>query len=124
MSSLHIIYDHVKSKGDVFEVIEEVSDSNAGENHIDGVPHVPVGEHQDVGEVEQGAKNANQHGKPAVDRVVKILWNFIILYDGRELKQSYTSNAWRSQRALSKLVLLELTFISAAKEFLLASRSS
>ena len=114
----------MNSKGDVFKVIEEVCDSDAGEDHVDGVPHVPVGEHQDVGEVEQGAENAHQHGQPAVDRVVKILWNFIILYDGRELKQSYTSNGWRSQRALSKLVLLELTFISAAKEFLLASRSS
>ena len=75
MSAFNIIYVHVKSKGDVFEVIEEVSDSNAGENHVDGVPHVPVGEHQDVGKVEQGAQHAHQHCQPAMDRMVKILGN-------------------------------------------------
>ena len=76
------------SEWNIFKVIQEVSDSHSREDHVDGVPHVPVGEHQDVGEVEQGAENAHQHGQPTVDRVVKILWNFIILYDGRELKQS------------------------------------
>ena len=74
MSSLNIIYVHVKSKGDVFEVIEEVSDSNAGEDHVDGVPHVPVGEHQHVGKVEQGAQHAHQHRQPAVvDWMIKVL---------------------------------------------------
>ena len=47
--------------------------SNSGENHVDGAPHVPVGEHQDVGEVEEGAQHTHQHRQPAVDRVVKIL---------------------------------------------------
>ena len=73
MSAFNIIYVHVNSKGDVFKVIEEVSDSDAGEDHVDGVPHVPVGEHQDVGEVEQGAENANQHGQPEVDRRIEFL---------------------------------------------------
>ena len=63
----------MNSKGDVFKVIEEVCDSDAGEDHVDGVPHVPVGEHQDVGEVEQGAENAHQHGKPEVDRRIEFL---------------------------------------------------
>ena len=61
MSAFNIIYVHVNSKGDVFKVIEEVSDSDAGEDHVDGVPHVPVGEHQDVGKVEQGAQHTHHH---------------------------------------------------------------
>ena len=61
------------SEWDVFKVVQKVSDSDAGEDHVDGVPHVPVGEHQDVGEVEQGAENANQHGKPEVDRRIEFL---------------------------------------------------
>ena len=73
VSSFNIIYIHVNNEGDVFEVIEEVCDSNAGEDHVDGVPHVPVGEHQDVGKVEQGAQDAHQHCQPAVDWVVKLL---------------------------------------------------
>ena len=73
MSAFNIIYVHVNSKGDVFKVIEEVSDSDAGEDHVDGVPHVPVGEHQDVGKVEQGAQNAHQHCQPAMDGVVELL---------------------------------------------------
>ena len=75
MSAFNIIYVHVNSKGDVFKVIEEVSDSDAGEDHVDGVPHVPVGEHQDVGKVEQGAQHAHQHCQPAMYRMVKILRN-------------------------------------------------
>ena len=57
----------------VFEVIEEVRDGHSREDHVDGVPHVPVGEHQDVGEVEQGAQHAHQHCQPAMDRMVKLL---------------------------------------------------
>jgi hypothetical protein len=34
-----------------------------------------VGEHQDVGKVEQGAQHAHQHCKPAMDRMVKLLGN-------------------------------------------------
>ena len=60
-------------EGDVLEHDETVGDGDAGEDHVDGVPHVPVGEHQDVGEVEQGAENANQHGQPAVDWMVNVL---------------------------------------------------
>ena len=73
VSFFNIIYVHMNNKWDVFEVVEEVSDSDAGEDHVDGVPHVPVGEHQDVGKVEQGAQNAHQHRQPAVDWVVKLL---------------------------------------------------
>ena len=63
----------MNSKGDVFEVVKEVSDSDAGEDHVDRVPHVPVGEHQDVGKVEQGAQHAHQHRQPAVDWIVEVL---------------------------------------------------
>ena len=75
MSPLNVIYVHMNSKGDVFEVVEKVSDSDASEDHVDRVPHVPVGEHQDVGKVEQGAQHAHQHRQPAVDWVVKLLIN-------------------------------------------------
>ena len=61
------------SEWNIFKVIQEVSDSHSREDHVDGVPHVPVGEYQDVGEVEQGAQNANQHGQPAVDWMVNVL---------------------------------------------------
>ena len=64
---------HVDHEGDVFNHNEAICDSDAGEDHVDGVPHVPVGEHQDVGEVEQGAENAHQHGKPEVDRRIEFL---------------------------------------------------
>ena len=61
------------SEWNVFKVIEEVRNGHSSEDHVDGVPHVPVGEHQDVGEVEQGAQDAHQHCQPAVDWVVKLL---------------------------------------------------
>ena len=73
MSPLNVIYVHMNSKGDVFEVVEEVSDSDSSEDHVDRVPHVPVGEHQDVGKVEQGAQHAHQHRQPAVDWIVEVL---------------------------------------------------
>ena len=57
----------------VLEVIEKVCHGHAGEDHVDGVPHVLVGEHQDVGQVEQGANHAHQHSQPAVDWVVELL---------------------------------------------------
>ena len=72
-SGLSVQEIHVGGEWDVFKVVQKVSDSDAGEDHVDGVPHVPVGEHQDVGEVEQGAQNANQHGQPAVDWMVNVL---------------------------------------------------
>ena len=46
-------------KRDVFDHNKAVGDSNASEDHVDGVPHVLVGEHQDVGQVEQGAHHAH-----------------------------------------------------------------
>ena len=60
-------------KGDVFNHDEAVCNSDAGEDHVDGVPHVPVGEHQDVGKVEQGAQHAHQHRQPPMDWIVKVL---------------------------------------------------
>ena len=50
---------HVDDERDVFDHNKAVGDSNASEDHVDGVPHVLVGEHQDVGQVEQGAHHAH-----------------------------------------------------------------
>ena len=69
---------HVDNEGDVFNHDEAVCYSDASEDHVDGVPHVPVGEHQDVGKVEQGAQNAHQHRQPAMDGVVKLLGKFVL----------------------------------------------
>ena len=64
---------HVDGEGNVLKHHKKISDSNASEDHIDGVPHVLVGEHQDVGQVEQGAHHAHQHCQPPVDWVVELL---------------------------------------------------
>ena len=72
---------HVDNEGDVFNHDEAVCYSDASEDHVDGVPHLPVGEHQDVGKVEQGAQHAHQHRKPIVDWIVKVLE----MYDCRNL---------------------------------------
>ena len=64
------------SEWNIFKVIQEVSDSHSREDHVDGVPHLPVGEHQDVGKVEQGAQHTHQHRKPIVDWIVKVLEMF------------------------------------------------
>ena len=61
---------------DVFNHNEAVCDRHASEDHVDGVPHVLVGEHQDVGNVEQGAQHAHQHGQPAVDWRINFLKKF------------------------------------------------
>ena len=66
-------------KRDVFDHNKAVGDSNAGQDHVDGVPHVLVGEHQDVGQVEQGAHHAHQHCQPTVDWVVELLRKVCIL---------------------------------------------
>ena len=66
-SSLSVQQVHMGGEWNIFKVIEEVCDGHSREDHVDGVPHVPVGEHQDVGEVEQGAQHAHQHcHQPAV----------------------------------------------------------
>ena len=71
---------HVDYERDVFNHDEAVCDRHASEDHVDGVPHVLVGEHQDVGNVEQGAQHAHQHGQPAVDWRIKFLKkSFIVL---------------------------------------------
>ena len=70
-------------KGDVFNHDEAVCYSDASEDHVDGVPHVPVGEHQDVGKVEQGAQHAHQHCQPAMDGVVELLKGRKMLKSGR-----------------------------------------
>ena len=71
------------SEWNIFKVIQEVSDSHSREDHVYGVPHVPVGEHQDVGKVEQGAQHAHQHCQPAMDGVVEILKERKMLKSGR-----------------------------------------
>ena len=73
VSSFNIINVHVYGEGDVLKVVEAVGDSNGCQDHVDGVPHVLVGEHQDVGQVEQGAHHAHQHCQPPVDWVVELL---------------------------------------------------
>ena len=70
---------HVDGEGNVLKHHKKISDSNASEDHIDGVPHVLVGEHQDVGQVEQGAHHAHQHCQPTVDWVVELLRKVCIL---------------------------------------------
>ena len=72
-SSLSVQQVHMGGEWNVFEVIEEVRDGHSREDHVDGVPHVPVGEHQDVGKVEQGAQHAHQHRQPAMDWIVEVL---------------------------------------------------
>ena len=64
---------HVDGEGNVLKHHKKISDSNASEDHVDGVPHVFVGEHEDVGQVEQGAHHAHQHRQPPVDRRIKLL---------------------------------------------------
>ena len=58
---------HVDGEGDVFSHDQAVGDGDAGEDHVDGVLHVPVGEHQDVGQVEDDSEDTDHHGQPAVD---------------------------------------------------------
>ena len=58
-SRLRVPQVHVGGERNVLEVIEKVCHGHAGEDHVDGVPHVLVGEHQDVGQVEQGAHHAH-----------------------------------------------------------------
>ena len=36
-----------------------------------------MGEHQDVGQVEESSKDTDHHGQPAVDRVVEVLGEVI-----------------------------------------------
>ena len=64
---------HVDYERDVFNHDKAVCNCHASEDHVDRVPHVPVGEHQDVGKVEQGAQHAHQHRQPAVDWIVEVL---------------------------------------------------
>ncbi len=59
----------------VLEHDQAVGHGDAGEDHVDGVAHVSVGQHQDVGQVEEGPQHADHHRQVAVHRVVKILFN-------------------------------------------------
>ena len=61
---------------DVLELVQAVCDGDAGEDHVDGVvPHVGVGQHQDVQEVEKTPQKTNVQGKVAVYRRVHSLLN-------------------------------------------------
>ena len=58
-------------KWNVLEHDEHVCHGDTGEDEVDGVPpHVLVGEHQDVDEVEEGAHGADHQRQVAVDRLV------------------------------------------------------
>ena len=53
----------MNTEGDVLQHIQTVGDGDTGEDHVDGVvPHVGVGQHQDVQEVEETAKQADVQG--------------------------------------------------------------
>ena len=67
---------HVDGEGDVLEHDEAVGHSDAGQDHVDRVAHVPVGQHHHVGHVEEGPEHAHPHGQVAVHRVVKLLMTF------------------------------------------------
>ena len=61
-------------EGDVLEHVEAVGHGDAGEDHVDGVgPHVLVGQHEDVGCVEQAAQDAHVQGQVSVHGEVQIL---------------------------------------------------
>ena len=62
---------HVHGEGDVLDHDKHVCHGDAGEDEVDGVPpHVLVGEHEYVYEVEEGAHGADHQGQVAVDRLV------------------------------------------------------
>ena len=62
------------TEGDVLQHVEAVRDGNAGEDHVDGVvPHVGVGQHHNVQQIEEAAKQADIQGQVAVYWRVHIL---------------------------------------------------
>ena len=59
---------HVDGEGDVLHHDQAVCHSYPSEDHVDGVLlHVLVGQNQNVCNVEEGPKNAHNHGKLSVD---------------------------------------------------------
>lgn len=62
------------AEGDVLQHVQAVCDGDTGQDHVDGVvPHVGVGQHQDVQEVEETAQQADVQGKVAVYRRIHLL---------------------------------------------------
>ena len=60
VSVLAVQQVHVECKGNVFDHDQAVGHSNPGQDEVDGVgPHVLVGEHHDVQQVEDGPHAAN-----------------------------------------------------------------
>ena len=65
---------HVDTEGDVLQHVEAVCYGNAGEDHVDGVvPHVGVGQHHNVQQIEETAQEADIQGEVAVYWRVHIL---------------------------------------------------
>ena len=62
------------AEGDVLQHVQAVCDGDTSKDHVDGiVPHVGVGQHQDVQEVEETAQQADVQGKVAVYRRIHFL---------------------------------------------------
>ena len=65
---------HVDGERDVFNQDQAVCRSNTGQDEVDGVgPHVLVGEHQDVEQVEDSPHGADHQGKISMERKIYIL---------------------------------------------------
>ena len=65
---------HVDGERDVFNQDQAVCRSNTGQDEVDGVgPHVLVGEHQDVEQVEDSPHGADNQGKISMERKIYIL---------------------------------------------------
>ena len=57
----------MNAEGDVLQHVEAVCNGNAGEDHVDGVvPHVVVGQHQNVQQIKETAQQADVQGEVAV----------------------------------------------------------
>ena len=72
------------SKGHVLQHHEHVRHCDAGQDEVDGVPpHVLVGQHQDVDQVEEGADSTDCQGQVAVDWLVVLLstrwWGVVVV---------------------------------------------
>ena len=64
----------MNTEGDVLQHVQAVCDGDAGQDHVDGVvPHVGVGQHQDVQEVEETSQQADIQRKVAVYRIIHLL---------------------------------------------------
>ena len=59
---------------DVLQHVQEVGHGDAGEDHVDGVgPHVLVGQHEKVEDVEDAANDANIKRQVAMNWFIQML---------------------------------------------------